>query len=163
VLLVRKLGVPGHEELAMGSIAEGGTVYLNDALIRDLGIPPGAIAQVTSAEQGELRRREELYRHGRRPVDVRDRRVIVVDDGLATGATMVAAVQTLRSRGPRAIVVATPVASRQACELLQPWVDACIAVAIPEPFHGVGAWYTDFRQTSDAEVGDALAAARGAA
>lgn len=152
ILLVRKLGVPGHEELAMGAIAEDGARFVNAELVEQLGIPPAVVSRTVDRERRALAEREALYRGERGTVPVRDRRVIVVDDGLATGASMLAAVRVLRSRGPRAVIAAAPVASREACRLLAGDVDACIAVATPEPFLGVGAWYADFAPTSDEEV-----------
>lgn len=157
ILLVRKLGVPGHEELAMGAIAEDGSRYLNHELIGHLGITADAVADALDRERAVLLQREERYRDGRRPYDIRGHRVIVVDDGLATGATMLAAVCVLRTKGAKAIIAATPVASREACRLISAEVDACVTVATPEPFLGVGAWYEDFSQSTDEEVRAALA------
>src|SRR5205823_4319875 len=116
IFLVRKLGVPGHEELAMGAVASGGVRVLNDGIIQQLGIPPAVIDRVTERELREIERRERLYREGRPPLNVAGRTVVLVDDGLATGATMLAAVRALHALGPERIVVAVPVASPEACE-----------------------------------------------
>ncbi|CAN5876212.1 phosphoribosyltransferase [soil metagenome] len=152
VFVVRKLGVPGHEELAMGAIATGGVRILNRETIRQLRIPPEAVERVTLAEQRELERRERAYR-GARPVpDVQGRTVIVVDDGLATGASMSAAIAALRQQHPARIVVAAPVAAAETCEALREMADVCVCMQTPQPFHGVGQWYADFGQTTDAEV-----------
>src|SRR5690242_5853476 len=156
VFLVRKLGVPGHEELAMGAIASGGVRVLNQALVRHLGIPLSAVERVTQREQQEILRRERLYREGRAPLNPAGRRVVLVDDGLATGATMLAAVRAIRVENPERIVVAVPVASKQACEDLGQDADEVVCAATPEPFASVGAWYEDFTQTSDDEVRDLL-------
>jgi len=159
VFLVRKLGVPGHEELAMGAIATGGVRFLNEDLVRTLRIPPGVISDVVAAELKELRRRERAY-HGDRPApDARGRTVILVDDGLATGSTMRGAVAALRRQDPRRIVVAVPIAAPSACEEFQSEVDEVICARTPEPFYSVGLWYKDFSQTSDDEVRDLLARA----
>jgi len=157
IFVVRKLGVPGHEEVAMGAVATGGIRVLNDALVRSLGIPRDVIEAVTAREREELARRERLYRGNRAPVDVRGRTVILVDDGLATGATMVAAVRALRQRGPARIVVAVPIAAPETCDAMRAEVDDVVCAMTPEPFHAVGVWYENFSQTSDAEVRELLA------
>ncbi|HEX8718098.1 MAG TPA: phosphoribosyltransferase family protein [Gemmatimonadaceae bacterium] len=152
VCLVRKLGVPGHEEFAMGAIATGGVCVLQDDTIRELGITPDEIERVALAERQELARRERFYRAGRPPLDVRGRTVILIDDGLATGATMSAAVTALRAHDPAAIVVATPVAARSTCEAMREIADSCICVAAPDQFYAVGFWYRNFVPTTDDEV-----------
>lgn len=153
VFLVRKLGVPGHEELAMGAIATGNVRVLNEKVVKDLGIRDEWIQQVAAREERELKRRESLYRGGSAPLNVSGRTVIIVDDGLATGATMRAAVKALKNLGPARIIVAVPVAAREACESFNADADAtCVRVMSPEPFDGVGRWYRDFSQTSDEEV-----------
>ena len=156
IFLVRKLGVPGHEELAMGAIASGGVRVLNDSLVRDLRLPSSLIEIVAAKEQQELARREVLYREGRPPIPLSGRTAILVDDGLATGATMLAAARALRQQKPRHIVVAVPVAAPDACEEFQAHVDEVICAFTPEPFRAVGIWYEDFAQTSDAEVRELL-------
>lgn len=160
VCIVRKLGVPGHEELAMGAIASGGVELLSTRTVRELGITPEQVARVVAHEREELERRERAYREGRPALDVRGRVVIVVDDGLATGASMHAAVTALRRREPRAIVVAVPVAPASTCEGLRRVADACVCLHTPAPFYGVGQWYGDFGQTTDDEVRELLAAAQ---
>ena len=157
VFLVRKLGVPGYEELAMGAVATGGVRVLNDQIVDGLRIPDYVIDAVAAQEQQELRRRERLYRGGRPPPDARGRTVILVDDGLATGATMHAAIKALRQQQPARIVVAVPTASPETCEALRAEVDEVICAMTPEPFHAVGLWYEDFSQTTDEEVHDLLA------
>jgi putative phosphoribosyl transferase len=152
VLLVRKLGVPGHEELAMGAIASGGVRIVSEDVIAMLGIPDRVIATVAAAEEKELERRERLYRDGRPPPDVRGRVVILVDDGLATGATMRAAAAALRTQHPEWLVVAVPVAPPETCEALRAEADDVVCALSPEPFVAVGAWYDDFAQISDDEV-----------
>jgi predicted phosphoribosyltransferase len=159
VFLVRKLGVPGHEELAMGAVAAGGVRILNEPLLRELRVAPAALEEVTAAEQQELARRERLYRAGRPPLDVRGRTVILVDDGLATGASMQAAIEALRRLGPARVVVAVPTAAADTCALLAPEVDEIVCAVTPEPFYAVGLWYADFSQTDDDEVRELLAAA----
>jgi predicted phosphoribosyltransferase len=156
VFLVRKLGVPGHEEFAFGAIATGGVRVLNEDVVRALGIPPDMIEAIAAHEQQELERRERLYRGDRPAPDVRGRTVIVVDDGLATGATMLAAVKALRSRGAGRIVVAVPIASPETCDQLAEKVDDIVCAVTPEPFYGVGLWYEDFSQTTDDEVRELL-------
>ena len=157
VFVVRKLGVPGHEELAMGAVATGGVRVLNDQLVEQLGIPDQMIDAVAARERQELARRERLYRGGRRPPDVRGRTVILVDDGLATGATMYAAIEALRKQNPGRIVVAVPTASPETCEEMKVKADHVICAITPDPFQAVGRWYQDFSQTSDEEVADLLA------
>ena len=157
VFVVRKLGVPGYEELAMGAVATGGVRVLNEQLVERLGIPEQMIDAVAARERQELARRERLYRGGRPPPDVRGRTVILVDDGLATGATMHAAIQALRQQHPARIVVAVPTASPETCEEMKAKADDVICAITPEPFNAVGRWYRDFSQTTDEEVGALLA------
>jgi putative phosphoribosyl transferase len=157
VFVVRKLGVPGHEELAMGAVATGGVRVLNDDVVRGLRIPDRVIDAVTALEQQELARRERLYRGDRTPPDVRGRTVILVDDGLATGATMHAAIAALRQQEPARIVVAVPTAAPETCNALRAEVDDVVCAITPEPFHAVGLWYEDFSQTTDEEVRELLA------
>lgn len=152
VFVVRKLGVPGQEELAMGAIASGGVTVLNEDVIRQLNIPRGAILRVAAEEERELKRREQEYREGRPPVDVKGRTVVLVDDGLATGSSMLVAVRALRRKSPAHIIVAVPVASAMTCAEFRSEVDEVICAFTPEPFWGVGQWYRDFSQTTDAEV-----------
>jgi predicted phosphoribosyltransferase len=156
VYMVRKLGVPGHEEQAMGAIATGGVVFLNDDVIENLHIPPAVIETVAVTERRELDQRERLYRDDRPPPDVHGRTVILVDDGLATGSTMRAAVKALRLQDPSRVVVAVPVAARQTCDLLRTEVDDVVCAYTPEPFYAVGLWYDDFSPTSDEQVRDLL-------
>lgn len=152
VFLVRKLGLPGQEELAIGAIASGGVRVLNNSLITELHLPQSVIDGLTAREQLELERRERLYREGRPAIPVADRTAVLVDDGLATGASMLAAARALRPVGAKRIVIAVPVAARQTCDELGSEVDDIICVATPEPFIAVGAWYEDFSQTTDEEV-----------
>jgi putative phosphoribosyl transferase len=153
VFLVRKLGVPGHEELAMGAIATGNVRVLNEDVVNHLRIADDLIDQVAAREQRELGRRENLYRGASAPLNVSGRTVIIVDDGMATGSTMRAAVNALKSLGPTRIIVAAPVAARETCESFKTEVDAtCVCFITPEPFQGVGLWYRDFSQTTDEEV-----------
>ena len=159
---VRKLGVPGHEELAMGAIASGGVRVLNEEVVRQLGIPAALIEQVAAREGHELERRESAYRDGRPRPDVRDKIVILVDDGLATGATMRAAVAALRRLDPARIVVAVPVGAHDTCAELTDEADEVVCGVTPEPFVAVGIWYEDFGQTTDDEVRDLLARAAAA-
>ena len=160
VFVVRKLGVPGHEELALGAIATGGVRVLNESVVDYLYISDELIDQITAREQKELERREQLYRGGRPPLDVRGRTVIIVDDGLATGSTMRAAVQALRQQQPARIVVAVPVGARATCDSFKKEVDTmCVCAVTPEPFEAVGLWYRDFSQTTDEEVRELLARA----
>jgi putative phosphoribosyl transferase len=152
VFLVRKLGVPGREELAMGAIASGGEQVRNPGVVTMLGISEEEIERVADNERKELERRERTYRGDRQPPEVRDQTVILVDDGLATGASMRAAVAALRERGPGRIVVAVPTAAPEICAEFEDEVDEVICAMTPRPFYGVGAWYQDFSQTTDEEV-----------
>ena len=152
VFLVRKLGVPGHEELAMGAIATGGIRVLNEDVLRRLPIPERVIDAVAADEQRELERRERLYRDGRPAPHVHGKTVILVDDGLATGSTMRAAVAALRQLGPERIVVAVPVGAPETCAEFQDEADEAVCAITPDPFYAVGYWYADFEPTSDDEV-----------
>jgi putative phosphoribosyl transferase len=160
VFIVRKLGVPGHAELAMGAIATGGVRVLNDDVVIPLGLEARVIDAVAAKEEKELARRERIYRGDRPAPDVRERTVILVDDGLATGSTMRAAVAALRKQGPARIVVAVPVAPAETCAEFKTEVDETVCAATPRMFDGVGRWYEDFSQTSDEEVHELLAQAR---
>jgi predicted phosphoribosyltransferase len=157
VFIVRKLGVPGYEELAMGAVATGGVRVLNEQVVAGLGIPEYVIEAVAAWEQEELTRRERLYRGDRPAPEVTGRTVILVDDGLATGATMHAAIKALRQQEPVGIVVAVPTASPETCEQMRMDVDDVICAITPEPFYSVGLWYEDFSQTMDEEVRELLA------
>jgi predicted phosphoribosyltransferase len=157
VFLVRKLGVPGHEELAMGAIASGGVRVLNTEVVAGLRISEAVIEDVAAAQGRELERRERAYRGDRPPAEVRGLGVILVDDGMATGATMRAAVAALRPRGPRRIVVAVPVAALPTCREFADEVDEVICAFTPDPFYAVGLWYRDFAEMSDAEIARMLA------
>ena len=161
VFLVRKLGVPGHAELAMGAIAAGGVQVLSNDLIEDLGIPSSVVSQVAARERLELERRDAAFRGGRPMLDVRHRTAILVDDGLATGSTMEAAIIALRRMNPTRIAVAVPVGAKDTCDRLRKLADDLVCLRTPEPFSAVGLWYDDFFQTSDAEVTRLLAAASG--
>lgn len=152
VYVVRKLGVPGHEELAMGAIASGGVRLLNDDVVHALGIPSSAIDSVARSEQLELARREQLYRGGRPPIVLANKTVILVDDGLATGSTMRAAVMAVRQQQPARVIVAVPVGAASTCAALARDADEVVCVRMPEPFIAVGLWYRDFTPTSDHEV-----------
>lgn len=152
IFLVRKLGFPGQEELAMGAIASGGSRVLNRSLLRRLHVSEDTVNSVAARELWELERREQVYRGTRAPAPVRDRTVILVDDGLATGATMHAAAAALRAQGPARIVVAVPVAAQSSCEEFADVVDEIVCAETPESFMSVGQWYEDFSQTSDEEV-----------
>jgi predicted phosphoribosyltransferase len=152
IFLVRKLGVPGHEELAMGAIATGGVRVLNDSVIEMLHVPDRVIDAVAEKEQRELARRETEYRGNRPEPEVRGRTVILVDDGLATGSTMRAAAEALKHEGAERLIVAVPVAPPETCEAFRSEVDEIVCAITPEPFYGVGMWYEDFSQTTDEEV-----------
>lgn len=152
LFLVRKLGTPAHPELAMGAIASGGIRVLNDDVVRWYGIGPADIEAVASQEQRELERRERAYREGREATPLEGRVVIVIDDGLATGSTMKAAVQAVRLHNPARIVVAVPVGARDTCADLSALADEVVCARMPEPFSAVGQWYLDFSQTTDEEV-----------
>jgi len=152
VFLVRKLGVPGHEELAMGAIATGGVRVLNKQVVDSLHIPDSIINAVAAQELEELKRRELAYRDGRPPPQIRGRTVILVDDGLATGSTMRAATMALKQQEPKQIIVAVPVAVAETCDQFREYVDEIICAITPEPFYAVGLWYDDFSQTTDEEV-----------
>jgi predicted phosphoribosyltransferase len=160
VFVVRKLGVPGHEELAMGAIASGGVRVLNEDTLAQLRIDDSTLSAVTRAELEELARRENAYRGDLPAPEVSERPVILIDDGLATGASMYAAVVALKARSPSKIIVAVPVAPAETCAQIARHVDEMICAATPEPFRGVGAWYADFSQVSDDEVRGMLRSAR---
>jgi putative phosphoribosyl transferase len=159
VFLVRKLGVPGHEELAMGAIASGGVRVLNQRVLAIAGVDERTVAAVAAEEQRELERREAAYRGDRPALDVRGRTVILVDDGLATGSTMRAAAMALKEQHPDWLVVAVPVAAGETCDEFRGEVDEIVCASTPEPFYGVGMWYEDFSQTTDEEVMRLLAEA----
>lgn len=156
VFLVRKLGVPGQEELAMGAIAAGGVRVLNEDVVRSLNLTDTTIDQVAAKEQQELERRERLYRDDRPATNLREHTVILVDDGLATGATMRAAVMALRQQQPTQIIIAVPVSSPEICQKFEDEVDEIICAMTPRPFYSVGVWYDNFSQTTDEEVRDLL-------
>jgi predicted phosphoribosyltransferase len=160
VFIVRKLGVPGQEELAMGAIATGGVRVLNEDVVRVLQIPDDVIDEVAEAEWQELERRQREYRDDLPPPNVRGRTAILIDDGLATGSTMRAAVAALRRQGPARIVVAVPVAAASTVAEMRAEVDDLVCVHVPETFYSVGSWYEDFTQTTDAEVRELLDEAR---
>jgi predicted phosphoribosyltransferase len=156
VFVVRKLGLPGHPEYAMGAIASGGVRVLNDDVVRLYGIPERAVDAITSQEHIELERRERAYRDGRPPLDVRGRTVVLIDDGLATGSTMKAAVEAVRALDPARIVVAVPVGSPDTRRDFAAIADEIVCARAPEHFAAVGQWYDDFRQTTDEEVRELL-------
>ena len=159
VFIVRKLGVPGEEELAMGALASGGVRVLNRSVIEHLRVPGHLIELVTAREQTELDRRARAYRNNRPPHDVQGKTVILVDDGLATGASMRAAVEALRRLGPGQLVVAVPAAAAETCDDLRGLVDDVVCGITPSPFEGVGRWYEDFSPVSDTEVRELLSRA----
>ena len=156
IFVVRKLGMPGHPEFAIGAIASGDIRVLSEDVIRWYRIPDHAIETVARQERAELERREREYRAGRPLTDLRDRTVILVDDGLATGSTMRAAVQAVRAHRPRRVVVAVPVGAPETCEAFADITDETICARTPEPFSAVGLWYRNFSQTTDQEVRDLL-------
>lgn len=161
VFVVRKLGAPGHPELAMGAIASGGVRVMNDRVVADLAIPESAIAAVGAAEQLELERRERSLRDDGSEAERLDgRTVILIDDGLATGASMRAAILALQAHDVAELIVAVPIAAPEACDAIRDAVDAVVCAVTPTPFHSVGAWYADFAQITDAEVRALLAEAR---
>jgi predicted phosphoribosyltransferase len=159
VFVVRKLGVPGQPEFAMGAIASGGALVLDQQTISDLRISRAAVERVIAMERAELARREELFRGSRPPVDVSGRTIILVDDGLATGSTVQAAIAALRKEGPASVIVAAPVGSREACGAIGAVTDGCLCAMIPDRFYAVGLWYEDFSETTDAEVRQLLSRA----
>jgi putative phosphoribosyl transferase len=152
VFIVRKLGTPGQRELAMGAIASGGIRVLNDDVVAHYAIPQPAIEAVAREEEQELNRREHLYRGDRPVLELTDRVVIIVDDGLATGSTMRAAVQAVKTRHPARVIVAVPVGARETCANLSSIADEVVCAHTPEPFLAVGEWYSNFEQTTDDEV-----------
>ncbi len=156
VFVVRKLGTPGQEELALGAIASGGTRVLNNEVVDNLRISREAIDAVSRREQAELERRERQFRGEKPPLDVSGKTVILIDDGLATGSTMRAAIAALRAKGPARIVVAVPVAAASTCDRLRFEADEMICLFAPEEFYAVGEWYRDFSQTTDEEVRELL-------
>ena len=160
VLVVRKLGVPGHTELALGALGPGGQIVLNPDVVHALRLTREEIAVIARDEQEELERREAAYRQGEPALDVQGKTVIVVDDGLATGATMRAALAVLQAEEPARLVVAVPVAAASACESLRPGVDELVCLLSPSDFRAVGLWYQDFSQTTDEEVRHLLDRAR---
>lgn len=160
VFVVRKLGVPGHEEYAMGAIASGGVRLLDRRTVAAAGLTPAQVESVTAAERAELERRERSYRGDRPFPELTRRTVILVDDGLATGASMRAAIEALRQERPARIVVAVPVAAPETCHAFRHVADEIVCAATPEPFYAVGRWYDDFSQTTDQEVHELLASAR---
>jgi predicted phosphoribosyltransferase len=160
VFLVRKLGLPGHEEFAIGAIASGGVRVLNEETLRDYGVRREQVEAVVAAEERELARRERQYRGDRPFPSVKGRTVILSDDGLATGSTMRAAIAALRQEGPAGVIVAVPVAPPETCSELREIVDEIICLMTPDPFHAVGLWYEDFSQTTDEEVREYLESAR---
>ncbi|MDH6247005.1 putative phosphoribosyltransferase [Mycobacterium sp. OTB74] len=155
--IVRKLGAPGHEEFAMGALSGGGRMVINDEVVRALGVSPQQMSEIVERESRELVRREALYRDGRPPLDIRGKTVIIVDDGVATGASMLAAAQAVREGHPAQVVVAIPVASESSCQELMGVADDVVCASMPSPFRAVGESFWDFRQVSDDEVRELLA------
>ena len=161
VFIVRKLGLPGHEEFGIGAIASGGLRVVDENALRTYGVDPAMLERIVERERQELERRERLYRDDRPLPDLRGRVAVLVDDGLATGSTMRAAVAALHVEAPREIVIAVPVGARETCEAMATEVDDLVCLWTPEPFYAVGLWYDDFDQTLDAEVHDLLERAAG--
>ncbi|HEY9618046.1 MAG TPA: phosphoribosyltransferase [Microcoleaceae cyanobacterium] len=159
ILVVRKLGVPGHEELAMGAIAPGDVQILNQQIVQSCRVDDAALNQVIAREQQELERREQLYRDDRPALNLRDRTVILIDDGLATGATMRVAVQAVRQACPQQVIVAVPIGAPETCQELKTEAEQMICLETPRRFSSVGSWYDDFSQTTDEEVSTLLKAA----
>ncbi len=162
LFIVRKLGLPGHEELAMGAIASGNTTFINEDIVKSLRVPPQMLETVIQREKQELARRESKYRDPHQPFNLTHKTVILVDDGLATGATMHAAVNGVKTHAPAAVIVAVPVSARDTFNKFKYEVDDIVAVALPEDFASVGQWYRDFSQTTDEEVAELLERARSA-
>jgi putative phosphoribosyl transferase len=160
VLIVRKLGVPGHPELAMGAVASGGVRVLNDSVVRQLGIPEYEIERTTQRQRAEIQQRERRFRGDHEGPDPRGATAILIDDGIATGSTMRASIEALRERSPAKIIVAVPVASPDVCEEFERLADDVVCLATEQPFGAVGMWYVDFDQTTDEEVVELLARAR---
>ncbi|HEX5011527.1 MAG TPA: phosphoribosyltransferase [Planctomycetota bacterium] len=156
VFVVRKLGVPGQPELAMGAIASGGAMVIDPAIVEQLHLPEAVLQSVIATEHGELVRREQAYRGSRPAPDVKGRTVIVVDDGLATGASLRVALLALRRLGPSRIVAAVPVGPPETCDAMGRYADEIVCAAEPQPFHAVGRWYEDFTETTDEEVRELL-------
>lgn len=160
VFIVRKLGVPGHEELAMGAIASGGVIVVNDDVMRMLQLDPSAITRAAEREAVTIQRQERAFRGDEPAATVEGRQVILIDDGLATGATMRAAARAIRQQRPQRLVIAVPVGARTTCDAFRDEADQVLCAATPEPFQAVGLWYQDFSQTTDEEVRSLLAARR---
>lgn len=163
ICLVRKLGVPGQEELAMGAIAPGGIMVLNDEIVRSLRIDESTILEVAEREQQELERRDRAYRGDRPPPSLQNRTVILVDDGIATGSTLRAAIAVVQTQAPQSIVVAVPLVPPSTCSTLKSFVNDLVYLVAPERLQSIGGWYDDFSQTSDAEVQQLLQQSRPAA
>lgn len=159
VLVVRKVGAPVHKEFALGAVAAGGIQIVNEDALRSCQVSDGQFAQLAKAELAEVKRREAMYRDHLNALDLHDKCIIVVDDGLATGATMRAAVEAVRRGGARRVVMAVPVGALAALNELTPWIDESVWISAPEPFYAVGQWYVNFEQTSDEEVQRLLALA----
>ncbi|MEM9484609.1 MAG: phosphoribosyltransferase [Cyanobacteria bacterium P01_F01_bin.116] len=157
ICLVRKLGVPGHRELAMGAIASGGVRILNYDVISSMALSDKILEYVTALELRELQRREQSYRDDRLQPEICDRTIILVDDGLATGATMRAAIAVLQKQDPKDLIVAVPVASLESCQAIEAEVDKVVCLSTPEPFYAIGFWYENFDQTTDDQVRTLLA------